>query len=362
MLHQIIITLSSPMRKTSLPHCYTVDKTDIMRILTEDYRIVEYSSSKYVSDKKANPLENFRDIHFDAVTGNMQHFFQFETEIKDGREKGVTHTDELKRKALEIFYGEHPMTKMNGKTHAYTKNPVFNVLDKANQTIEDVIDFNKELVVKSAIAKMELSELRDVAYYFGQTPKGKSEGELKVFLAGNNTGLCLKNKGDNGQAANIDRFIKVFVENVSAEDRDMKITLRKAIELNVIQNNPANGFDSYYLGQTPLGKTLDDLIAYFHKEDTLYADHVKRVVDEKEEFKKETADSKQVSEAVDRGKMNEISEAEVTSLRQEGKRLVQAGFLDSKTARPATCKVENLIKLVEEGRKAKEAKEATTVN
>lgn len=360
MIHKIIITLSTPMRKTSLPHCYTVAGTDEMRVLTEDYRIIPYSSSKYVSDKKANVLENFRDIQFDAVSGNMQSFFEFETVVKDGQEKGVTTMDERKRVALAIFYGEHPLVKINGKTHVYTKNPVFNILDMALQTVEDVIDFDKELVVKTAVSKMELSELRDVCYYFGQSPKGKSEGELKVYLAGNNTGLCLVRSGDNGQTPNIDRFIKVFVENISTEDRDMKITLRKAIELNVIQNNRANDFDSYYLGATPLGKSLDDLIAYFHKEDQLYAEHVLRVVQEKEDFKKETADSVQVNEAAKNGKMSEVSEAEVTSLRQEAKRLIKEGFIPS-TARPATCLVQNLIPMVEAGRKAKAEAEKVKV-
>lgn len=365
MIHKIIITLSAPMNKTSLSHCYTIDKSDIMRVLTEDYRIVEYSSSKYVSDQnsehKTYPLENFRDLVFSKTGGTMQHFFEFETIVKDGQEKGVTSVDEKKRIALAIFYGEHPLVKINGKTHKYTKNPVFNILDMALQTVEDVIDFDKELAVKTAISKMDLAELRDVCYYFGTSPKGKSEGELKVFLAGNNTGLLLKRTGENGQLANIDRFVKVFVENISAEDRDMKIVLRKAIELNVIQNNHKDNRDNYYLGTTPLGNSIDDMVAYFHKEEKLYVDFVKVGVEEKEDFTKEQTDSDQVEAAAKKGKMSDMSQAEVTSLRHEGKSLVKEGFLDSKTARPATCKIENLIVLVEKGRKAKAEAEAHKV-
>ena len=143
-----------------------------MRVLTSDYRIITYSSSKYVSSTKEAPyiIESYKDLEFDTNT-SMSHGFEFETVIKDGIEVGVTAVDQLKLKALQVFYMEHPQTIVNGRPHTYTKIPTFNILDLAQKTVEEAIDFDKEFEVVSSIKSMSLTEKRDVAYFFGHPPR-----------------------------------------------------------------------------------------------------------------------------------------------------------------------------------------------
>jgi len=355
MKHEIIIRMLEPViHKTPLARSYSTG--NIMKVLTSDNKIEEFSSSEYLARASTNnplPIAWSKPIDF-GVLSSMEHRFTYETFIdKDGYEVGIDTQNKDLKKAYEEFWCKHPNTVVNGVGHANTKNPLFNLIDTTAQTIQGLVDYDNKLRIANRIQEMSFDEKRDVMYFFGKSPVGKLDGELKMLLADFTTGLCF-------QGANTEKFLAVWMNASSHPDRDMRVTLRKAIELNVIQNNPKNGLESYYLGQSPIGNSIDDLIGYFKKEDALFKEFVERVVHDKEDISLEADNSLILDKAVSKGKLGVMNDGEITDLRRQAKQLKDEGFID-KGFNHHSAKVVRLMEEIEKGSKLKQEKERAAV-
>lgn len=355
MKHEIIIRMLEPViHKTPLARSYSFGNT--MKVLTADDKIEEFSSSEYLARVGTNnplAIAYSKPIDF-GVNTQLEYRFTYETLINaDGFEVGIDQRNKDLKKAFEEFWCKHPNTVINGKSHATTYNPLFNLIDTTQQTIQGLMDYDNKLRIANRIQEMNFEEKRDVMYYFGKSPVGKLDGELKMLLADFTTGICF-------QGNNPEKFLAVWMNQSSHPDRDMKVTLEKAIRLNVIQNNPKNGMSSYYLGQSPIGNSIDDLIGYFKKEDALFKEFVIRVVADKEDISLEIDNSAVLDKAVSKGKLGVMNDGEITDLRRQAKQLKEEGFID-KGFNHHSAKPARLLEEIEKGSKLKTEKEQSSV-
>src|ERR1017187_4028205 len=184
MTRNVIITPTTLMRKTAMSMQYSVPNSDILRVLTPDFRILEYSTSQFLSATKESPypMEYTKDIPFDIASNQQMQFkFGFETKLSEsGHEEGIDTSNSNKKKALEIFFFEHPQTVKNGKPHKFTKAPLFNVIDMALQTINENIDFEQQMSISNKIMfEMDFAQRQNLSYYFGRSPLGLADAQLK---------------------------------------------------------------------------------------------------------------------------------------------------------------------------------------
>jgi len=368
MRHEIIIRMLVPLiHKTDLPNIYSIG--DELRIMGTDGKFWRGSVSQMLSATPQAPYQmpHHKPIPFN-IDNKLEERFIYNTFVNDaGNEEGVTVADKRMKEAAEVFYANHPNVRKGNRDHANVSNPMFTMIDTAEQTVEGLVSYENMDIVRDKIRTMTIDELRNITYWFGHSPKGKTEGELKLLLANVDPnvpphqidgigylGICLRNaKTPDGKETNIERFIRVWVKG-SARDRDMKVILQKAVDYNVIQNNKKSGMDAYYLGQTPIGNSIDDMIVYFSKEEQMYNDFVLRGVKEKENFKTEDKDTVIQNDSMSATVV--ITDNDLKALQDEADLLRKEGFIPAKPYRG--MKYHTILPVVEEGRKAKNQKEA----
>lgn len=307
-----------------------------MRILTDNDEVVDWT-------KDPKDMPKGKGVWLNKAMPSF--VLEYEDDEKISQKDALGHIQSMrnKRKA-EYFYANHKDFTRNGKPHENSvKHPNFNIEFSTDTLAEKHATFRDTLLVKNRINSMPFEEKAMVAEYFGYSPKGKTELDLLVDLAGDN-GLCLTE-------ANRKKFLKEWM-NPSA-DTIMIVNCRKAIRMNIIEERNTAGRIDYYLGTSHLGTKIEDIATYMRANTGVYNEHVLRLVNEEK-----LTDELKATASFENKIANPPSwtEADLTELRVEAKQLKKDGFID-RLAPVHNMKYENLLPLVEKGRVEKTAKE-----
>ncbi len=274
---------------------------------------------------------NYRELRGDEVgrkdatgviTGPVPMILQFSktvmftefTYLDDKRDAGYAEHDENTKKIVELFFGKNPLFLVNGQAHTVGQSgDHFDVIDSNIKTMNSVNSFKDKLRAANKLADMTHEQRVDVAFYYGLHPIGKSEEALLVELGDGDNGYCLSE-------SNLSNFLKVWVDGKN-EDRDLLVTLKKAVGLNIINNKPTDGRAAYYLGNTFLGSDELGLIDWSRKNPRDFTEHVVRKVNDTD--KKEEAVVKSIAVAAE----GKIDSAEFEALKKQAKALIEEGFI-----------------------------------
>jgi hypothetical protein len=257
-----------------------------LRILTHDGYVRDYDQT---DTKIPKPFEATFGERMKQIT------YEFETD-----KKLATHRDEEIKTIIDEFWSNHPLLLIGEKPHKNTKSPMFTLVDDTQRRIGVFSKWETTLKIANELNSFTNEKRRDVAYFYGLTPTGKTDDEILLLLADFNTGICITNSSD---------FIKNWIEDEG--DRDYFINARKSIELGLVQNRPDNGIDYYYLGNVFLGSSLHDIVTYFKKEEKIYDQNILRVIGAEKKPIKETKSAAPVGEITIHEKEEIIRNADI---------------------------------------------------
>ncbi len=229
-------------------------------IATEEFAFGEYKDSDHQQKSRTEggtPMPEPRDIYFDKTRPEAA--FRFDTESEDQYDIDV-------RKMVEDFWMRHPLVGYKGKK--MTNVPLFELISRKEVVNDQYLNVKTSLAVSNKIMGMDLNELRDVWYYYGLEPKGKSLETLSTTLIDPKNGHAVLD-GEN--------FLKVFAQETNTE-RDYNINVRKAIMLGIIQNRQVAGRDNFYLNDEFIGISYDDVLRYCKEQDRTYKEHILRKI------------------------------------------------------------------------------------
>ncbi len=232
------------------------------------------------------------------------------------KDEDFSAADKNTKKIVELFWGKNPLCLKNGKPHTLGQSgDHYDMIDSNLKTINAVASFKDKLRASNAISEMDHAQRTNVAFYYGRSPVGKSEEELLVDLGDGDDGYCLQDE-------NIHDFLKVWVDGKSS-DRDLLVTLKKAIGGEFITNKMTDGRNAYYLGETFLGSDDVGLIDWSRKNPQVFQEHIVRKVSA--EDKKESA----VVKSIATNATTKVELGILEGLRKQAKELVEEGFISS---------------------------------
>jgi hypothetical protein len=206
-------------------------------------------------------------------------------------------TDRNTQQVVEVFWAQHPQFIVNGVATKYTKVQNFNVSNEVDLTVLNHKLWSDKLSIINRINSMSEDTKRDVAYFYGLSPVGKSENDLCLLLAEFNTGICLKEKKEGSSVKSyMDLFLSVWMKDSDTE-RTYVVNARKAITMGIFLNTQTDGRDNYYYGQTFIGNAFNDVLAFCKREGRIYEENIVREINAREnkkikEAKKEEAAAK----------------------------------------------------------------------
>lgn len=271
-----------------------------------------------------------RDMVFDSL--HQEIVYDFETESKGGELKGVTPEDERQLKAVNEFWKRHPLCVNNGVRHDNTKMELFDVVDKTAQVSKSYSEWENKLTAANFVKGASLETLRNISYYFGDSPADKTEQDLRLDIADYATGSAMRD---------LSTFIYVWVAGDSAE-REFIVNAHKAVRLGIVTNRPEGGRDNYYHGQVFLGSRIEDVVIYFKREKQIYETSILREIAERDSFVKEEKSTKEMTNLDTNGSIEEKE-----ALLARGKQLKDEGFI-RETANLRSMGFSKLQKLVQD--------------
>ncbi len=299
----MVIKPTGPIASVMLTSIYsTATKT---RIRTSETKFVELDLN---DPAITNTMTKAFSRTFDGKIFKEE-VFEYFTEKQDQQQP-----DRDKEALCMIFFSEHPGFLVNGKPQANggTKNPSFNIAFAANEKKEKYNLWLYILTIANRIKNMSIEDVRNVAYYYGQSPVGKDKADLELMLADFWTGICVATK-------NAASFMEVWMSETNAE-RDMMVNVHKAIALHIFKNVPKEGRDNYYYGSELVGTSFNDVLAYCKREAQIYDQHILRTIKDNEP-RPSTIESKGATPA---------EETELRALKEEAKKLLNEGFIERK--------------------------------
>lgn len=268
-------------------------------------------------------LKNAKNQKRNDILFNQKLSRDFSIEYEDNKSL-QTPLDEQKERVVTVFFAQHPALLYNGKHHKNTQNPLFDMVNQNERKAAAVISFKDKLAIQNRIVGMSYEELCDVAHYYSKSPKGLTENDLQILLGDPSTGICMI--GENAES-----FKTTWME--VTEETERIVVLKKAISSGIIEERKKDGRSDYYLNQEFVGVTFNDVLAYSKREEKIYENHIKRVVNEKkDDLSKEKVAShneKVVADKVADGdeKVKSWTLAELTEMREKLYKLKDEGFV-----------------------------------
>lgn len=258
----------------------TYDINGKRRILLSDYSFVEIDTNQkadYVWPK---------ETHIPFTGRTQEKMLSYET---DEQGEPLTPYDREKIRTIRTFFMEHPTTLINGKPHPRTITGAaiyYDIIDVNVKVVSELKEWENKHRIASNLSGLDLDVLRDICYYYGILPKGKTRGALLMELADYNKGaLFVKDGNGNTKTEN---FIKVWMTNIDP-DKELRVNCSKAIDLNVITTAVRDGHTTYYLGQEMLGPKLDDVILFAKQNPEAYKNYIVKGIREKDQYLEEQA-------------------------------------------------------------------------
>jgi hypothetical protein len=299
---------------------------NVVRILTSPTTYVEVKS-----DEKNQPPSH--TLNFNKKNRQLEYEYELEDALKTPEDRSI-------EAVIKIFWGQHPQLNINGVTHANTKAPLYNLTNVTEVGIVDHKLWDKKLSIANRINSMSVDDKRDVSYFYGVSPIGKTSIELTLLLADFEKGLCM-------QAEKVNEFIDVWLPETNTE-REYITNTHKAMAMGVFNNSVQDSRNNYYYGQTFVGTTFNDVLSFCKREERIYKESVLRAIAEHE------ANQKKADKANENKNKHGVDVSVEKAAREEARELQKAGFIEK--GKPVhIMKAEALKPLIEEGRKLKDA-------
>jgi hypothetical protein len=185
---------------------------------------------------------------------------------------------------------KHPLCTINGKVHPGTRMAMFDVIDEQIAVASRLEEWDIKRRVANFLSEADLTQLRDICYYYGRSPIGKTKGQICLEMADYTEGELFKRENDQADY-NYRGFVLNWIDGEDP-DREFVINCRKAISLRIVTEVPKGGNISYYLGTQFIGVSFMDVVGFFKKEERLYNEYVIRGIRERDHFAEETAKTK----------------------------------------------------------------------
>lgn len=337
MIHEVIVKpLAEEMSDISMPTTYNGEKGEV-RILLENDEFENFNINK-------GNIPRSKQITFRNTLRSIIYKYEDDEDLQTPEDKKV-------KRLIEVFYKAHPCFVVNGIPHKGTKAPLFNIIDMSELNGAKLKLWNQKLKVANILNGMTLAEKREVSFYYGSNPEGKTDGDLLLMLGDFEIGECMF------ESTEISKFIELWGKGEENKERDFIVNANKAIAMGIIEDRPSeDNRINYYLGNTFIGVEFNDVIAYFKREERVYAENIVRVINSKDTFKKEEKGSRKESES----RSGEMTDLEIEELRVEAKLLKVKGFIDV-TAMTHVMKGQKLLDAVIIGRKNKATFEANEI-
>jgi hypothetical protein len=277
MINEVKLRSTIPVDNT-MPASYDIKGKK--RILLDEYNFVEIDSNQ--KPDYAWPKE----VHIQFTTRNIEKRLFYET---DDSGKPLNPYDHDRIRCIKTFYMEHPLTLINGKPHpnTITGSPVYyDIIDVNIKVVSELKEWDNKHRVASHLSQVSYDDLRDICYYYGVLPKGKTRGSLLLELADYNRGILFSKIGSGDSKS--ENYIKVWMTDTDP-DKMLIINCRKAIDLNIITTVVRDGHTTYYLGQEMLGPKLDDVVLFAKQNKEAYEQYILKGINEKDQYLEESA-------------------------------------------------------------------------
>lgn len=235
---------------------------------------------------KDKPNPEPMNLHF-PKTNHVQ-IIKYEV---DNKGEPKTNSDKAIKATIEHFYQNHPSCLVNGQSHMNSAGePVFDITDKQTEIVTRLKEWDlKKKIAVFLSEKCDLDAVRDVMFFYGQNPKGKTHGDICMHLAEYELGI-LYAKGDNNSRL-ADNFLDLWVTNASP-DRIYIVHARKAIAFGIVEARQRDGNSNYFVMGAFAGLSPEEVSDYFKREPKIYNEHIVRRINEKDEFSEEVQLSK----------------------------------------------------------------------
>lgn len=224
-------------------------------------------------------------ISFDRNTQT----YKVSYEVDDEGEP-MSSSDAKYKEVAEKFFMRHPFCTINGKPHRGTISEMFDIVDTQTVVISKLQEWDSKRRISNFLADADLDTLRDVCYYYGVTPSGKTKGQICLELGDYQTGRLYFRKNEMTEP-DYKSFLVNWIDNADP-NKEFIVNCRKAITFDIIASSIKEGRVNYYLGTTFIGVSFDDVVAFFQREPKLYQDYILRGVRDRDVFVEEVESSK----------------------------------------------------------------------
>ena len=153
----------------------------------------------------------------------------------------------------------HSLVRCPGNDNC--QRPIFECIDTRKEMTKKVNDIKLKLMAGNMINAMNVSQMRDVAYFKGQDVSRMTSEQIFLTLCDFNTGVLMQDPQQS-------------LDSFDSPDRNVITIVNKAIALDVIKQN--NGL--YYVGQEQVGKDVAAIVDYCKSNKNLYESFIQREV------------------------------------------------------------------------------------
>lgn len=273
---------------------------DKIRILIDEYNYQDFPANP--PKDKPNPNEMMTSFN---RASDYSKKFSYEVTAEG---TPASTEDAMIFNVIENFYSKHPMIQLNGVDHSGTKYAMYNLVDARKIVVTKLKLWDNKRKIADFLAESELSQLRDICYFYGSSPVGKTKGAICIELADYEDGKLFKKVAGEDK---IQDFVNNFILSIDT-DTEFRINCSKAIRFGIVINNPKDGRSNYYLGSTFIGISQDDVVAFFKREEQLYKEFIIRGIKEKDQFEDEmVASEAEVKLLIDKESMSFVDKEQL---------------------------------------------------
>lgn len=260
------VTSKAPTKKLVIKASY--EKDGKVFFITKAGSLQEMSADEYAKKTKEGGIDIKRYVIESAYNRKTE---DFTTNVMKFTENTVdrngNHSDQIK------WWMGRDATSKNGDIESDYIDTV--ITDLSSQIDVKSMLFKKRLNVSNFVqalaeGKSANSELASVMEYFGRNPIGMSTDKMLILLIDNETNKSTgRMSGILMDEKNLDDFTETFIEK-SNMNRDIIISVNKAINHKVIIQRQVGDVNSYYWNDSHVGVTIPEVRLYFANNNTMF--------------------------------------------------------------------------------------------
>lgn len=229
------------------------------------------------------------------------------------------------------FWKRHELMQIKGGKNPNMKQPLFVLIvhDEIQNSQYSALKLKNTVFNYIMQVEDDAAEIRNICYYYGMNPTGKTKEEIVIALCDYNTGILMR-------PGLVEKFTTEY--NKDNDEVRMKTIVKKAVATAVFEQR--NGI--FFLNGDAIGNNEDSLVVYCRDNKDIYEKIIVTEVQKRDIFKPYKKEKEVSLETIGKKDvMNDIAEA--TRYRARAKEL---GYVVSHNER-----LENAKKKVEEGEK-----------